>query len=141
MDSYHTKPAIGYFVHDHVECNYYQAQYGGGAHSIQKIEDVSEIFVRIPFGLDDGCVALGPVISVMFEHRGGPRFVLAPKAERRLRSGFRYMRELLKQAHNLKLISAYDVLGPDRGCGPPGPRHCRPTPRSPSFRPRFCPGL
>ena len=75
-----------------------------------KLEDVSEVFERSPLGLDDGCDMLGPCVSVRFEHSGSPYFVLVLKAERQLRNGFRYIKELLMQGHNFKLMQAYDIL-------------------------------
>jgi len=104
------RKSVGYLFHDYEECKYYQAQYGGVIHSIQKIEDVSEIFERSPLGLDEGIEVTGPVISYKFEHRGDPYFVLVLKAEKQLRNGFRYIKELLMQGHNFKLMQAYDAL-------------------------------
>ncbi len=79
-------------------------------HSIRKIEDVSEIFERSPLGLDDDIDATGPVISYKFVHQGSPYFILVLKAEKQLRNGFRYVKELLMQGHNFKLMQAYDAL-------------------------------
>ncbi len=66
--------SVGYLFQDYDECKFYRAQYGGVIHSIQKIEDVSEILERSPFGLDDGIDMMGPFISVKFGHRGDPYF-------------------------------------------------------------------
>ncbi len=41
-----------------------------------EIEDVSEIFEGITFGLDDGFDMVGPVVSAKFEHRGSPYLIL-----------------------------------------------------------------
>ena len=49
-------------------------------------------------------------VSVRFEHSGSPYFVLLLKAEKQLRNGFRYIKELLMQGHNFKLMQAYDSL-------------------------------
>ena len=32
------------------------------------------------------------------------------KAEKQLRNGFRYIKELLMQGHNFKLMQAYDIV-------------------------------
>ena len=67
---------MDFLFQDYEECKYYQAQYGGATHSVQRIEDVSEVFERSPLGLDDNFDMVGPVVSVKFEHRGSPYFVL-----------------------------------------------------------------
>ena len=89
---------------------FFQAQYGGIIHSIQKIEDVSEVLERSPLGLDDDCDMIAPVVSVKFVRRGDPYFVLVLNAAKQLRNGFRYIKELLLQGHNFKLMQAYDRL-------------------------------
>ena len=104
------KKSTGFLFHDYDECKFYQAQCGGVIHSVQRIEDVSEVFERSPLGLDDGVDMIGPIVHVKFEHRGSPYFVLVLKAERQLRNGFRYVKELLLQGHNFKLMQAYDRL-------------------------------
>ena len=83
------KKSVGYLFQSLNECKFYQALYGGVIHSIQKIEDVSEVLERSSLGLDDGVEVLGPVVSYKFEQRGNPYFVLVLKAEKRLRNGFR----------------------------------------------------
>ena len=110
LEKGYNEKSVGYLFHDYEECKYYQAQYGGVIHSIQKIEDVSEIFERSPLGLDDDIETTGPVISYKFVHRGSPYFILVLKAEKQLRNGFRYVKELLMQGHNFKLMQAYDAL-------------------------------
>ncbi len=47
------KKSVGYLFQDFDECRFYQAQCGGVIHSIQKIQDVSEVLERSPLGLDD----------------------------------------------------------------------------------------
>ena len=42
--------------------------------------------------------------------RGDLYYVLVIKAEKQLRNGFRYIKELLLQSHNFKLMQAYDAL-------------------------------
>ncbi len=61
-------------------------------------------------GLDDGCEGTGPCVSVRFEHRGDPYFVLGLEAEKQLRNGCRYIKELAMQGHYYKLMQAYDKL-------------------------------
>jgi hypothetical protein len=104
------KKSVGYLFHNLDECKYYQAQYGGAIHSIQKIEDVSEVLERSNLGLDDGIEVVGPVVNFKFEQRGEPFFVLVIKAQKRLRNGFRFIKELLLQGHNFKMMDAYDRL-------------------------------
>ena len=53
---------------------------------------------------------IGPCISVKFVHRGDPYFVLVLNVEKQLRNGFRYIKELLIQGHNFKLMKAHDLL-------------------------------
>ena len=53
---------------------------------------------------------IAPIVHAKFEHRGSPYFVLVLKAEKQLRNGFRYIKELLVQGHNFKLMQAYDSL-------------------------------
>ena len=106
LEKGYNRKSVGYLFHDYEECKYYQAQYGGAIHSIQKIEDVSEIFERSPLGLDDDIETTGPVISYKFVHQGSPYFILVLKAEKQLRNGFRYVKELLMQGHNFKLMQA-----------------------------------
>lgn len=50
------------------------------------------------------------MISYKFVHQGSPYFILVLKAEKQLRNGFRYVKELLMQGHNFKLMQAYDAL-------------------------------
>ncbi len=76
-----SKKSVGYLFQSYDECKFYQAQHGGTIHSVQTIEDVSTVLERCPFGLDDGVDMCGPVVSVKFEHRGDPYFVLVMKAE------------------------------------------------------------
>ena len=71
---------------------------------------MSEVLERSPLGLDDDCDMIGSCTSVKFEHRGSPYFVLVLKTEKQLRNGFRYIKELLMQGHNFKLMQAYDIL-------------------------------
>ena len=98
------KKTVGYLFQDFDECKFYQAQYGGVIHSIQKIEDVSEVLERSLLGLDDDCDMVGPVISYKFVQRGDPYFVLVLQAETRLRNGFRFIKELLLQEHNFQIM-------------------------------------
>ena len=104
------KKSVGYLFQDFDECKFYQAQHGGVIHSIQQIEDVSEVLERSPLGLDDDIDMVGSVISYKFVQRGDPYFVLVLKAEKRLRNGFRFVKELLLQEHNFKMMNAYDCL-------------------------------
>ena len=46
----------------------------------------------------------------MIEAVGDPLYVLARKAQTQLKNGFRYIKELLMQQHNHKLIDAFDLL-------------------------------
>ena len=69
------KKSTGYLFQDYDECKFYQAQYGGVIHSIQKIEDVSEILERSPLGLDDDCEMIGSIVSFKFVYCGDPYFV------------------------------------------------------------------
>ena len=65
---------------------------------------------RSNLGLDDGIEAVGQVVNYKFEQRGERYVVLVLKAEKRLRNGFRFIKELLLQGHNFKLMDAYDRL-------------------------------
>jgi hypothetical protein len=100
----------GFLFQDYTECKFYQSQHGGSIHSVQKIEDVSTVLQQSSLGLDDGLEEVGPSVEVKFEHRGSPYFVLVLKAESQVRNGFRYVKELLLQGHNFKLMRAYDQL-------------------------------
>ncbi len=104
------KKSIGYLFQDFDECKFYQGQYGGIIHAIQKIEDVSEVPESSPLGLDDGIDMIGSVVSYKFVQRGSPYYVLVLQAEKRLRNGFRFIKELVVQEHNFKLMKAYDCL-------------------------------
>ena len=79
-------------------------------HRIQKIEDRCIVYDRSPLGLDDGVDMIGKVESWKFEQVGEPCYVLVMKAEKQMRNGFRYIKELLLQGHNHKLMQAYDLL-------------------------------
>ena len=87
-------------------------------HLIQKIEERVEIKPVFEHGLDFGIEPLDPpsdcesegLSSHMFEAVGDPLYVLARKAQTQLKNGFRYIKELLMQQHNHKLIDAFDVL-------------------------------
>ena len=102
--------SAGYLFKDLAECNYFQAQHGGVVHRIQKIEDHCVVYDKSPLGLDDGIDNVKPVESWSFEQVGEPCYVLVMKAEKQLRNGFRYIKELLLQGHNHKLMQAYDLL-------------------------------
>jgi hypothetical protein len=104
------KKTIGYLFQDFDECKFYQSQYGGVIHAIQKIEDVSEVLERSPLGLDDDCDMVGSIVSYKFVQKGCPYYVLVLKAEKRLRNGFRFIKEMVLQEHNFKLMKAYDSL-------------------------------
>jgi len=104
------RKSVGHLFHDLAECRYHQAQYGGSIHCIQQIKDVSEILEKCDLGLDDGIENPRPIIRTKFESHGNPYYVLVLKAERQLRNGFRYIKELLFQGHNCMLMQAYDLL-------------------------------
>ena len=110
MEKCLNKKSIGYLFQDFDECQFYQAQYGGVIHAIQKIEDVSEVLERSPLGLDDDCDMVGSIVSYKFVQTGSPYYVLVLKAEKRLRNGFRFIKEMVLQEHNFKLMKAYDSL-------------------------------
>jgi len=66
---------------------------------------------KSPLGLDDGLEGETTCTSCYkFENVGEPYFVLVLKAEKQLKNGFRFTKELLLQAHNYKLMQAYDRL-------------------------------
>ncbi len=111
LEKWFNKKSVGFLFQDYEECKYYKAQYGGAIHSVQRIEAVSELFERSLLGLDDGVDVVGPVVSVKFEHRGSPYFVLVLKAEKQLRSGVRDTKEFLAQGRNFKLSRCQHLLG------------------------------
>ena len=98
--------SAGYLFKDLAECNYFQAQHGGVVHRIQEIEDHCVVYDKSPLGLDDGIDNIKPSESWSFEQVGEPCYVLVMKAEKQLRNGFRYIKELLLQGHNHKLLQA-----------------------------------
>ena len=100
----------GYLFKDLTECNHFQAQHGGVVHQIQKIEDRCIVYDKSPRGLDDGIENTKPTESWKFEQVGEPYYVLVMKAEKQMRNGFRYIKELLLQGHNHILMQAYDLL-------------------------------
>lgn len=104
------RKSVGYIFQDLAECKFYQAQYGGVIHSIQQIEHVKTIHEASPDGLDDGVEPCGDVVNIKFATQGEPYYVLVIKNERQLKNGFRYIKELLLQSHNFKLMQAYDAL-------------------------------
>ena len=104
------RKSVGYLFQDLAECKYHQAQYGGTIHMIQQIKDVSTVVERSDMGLDDDIELCGPTITTKFESHGEPYYVLVLKAEKQLKNGFRYIKELLLQHHNFKLMQAYDQL-------------------------------
>jgi len=106
LEKCRNKKSNGYLFQDYNECKFYQAQHGGVIHSIQKIEDVSTVLENpLDFGLDESTVT-----NIKFEAVGSPYFVLVFQAEKQLRNGFRYIKELLLQGHNFKMMKAYDKL-------------------------------
>jgi len=104
------RKSVGDIFQDLAECKFYQAQYGGVIHSIQQIEHVKTIHEASPDGLDDGVEPCGDVVDIKFATQGDPYHVLVIKNERQLKNGFRYIKELLLQSHNFKLMQAYDAL-------------------------------
>ena len=102
--------SAGYLFRDVNECNYFQAQHGGVVHRIQKIEDHCVVYDRSPLGIDEGVENTKPIVSFRYEQVGDPYYVLVMKAEKQLRNGFRYIKELLLQGHSHKLMQAYDAL-------------------------------
>ena len=104
------RKSVGHLFQDFAECKYHQAQYGGTIHMIQQIRDVSTVLEKSDLGLDDGIDNATPIVNTKSESFGDPYFVLALKAERQLKNGFRYIKELLIQSHNFKLTQAYDRL-------------------------------
>ena len=61
-------------------------------------------------GIDEGVEDMKPIEHWSFEQVVDPYYVLVMKAEKQVRNGFRYIKELLLQGHNLKLMQAYDLL-------------------------------
>ena len=53
---------------------------------------------------------VGQVVNYKFEQRGDTYFVLVLKAEKRLRNGFRFIKDLLLQGYNVKLMDAHDRM-------------------------------
>jgi hypothetical protein len=105
------RKSVGYLFFNYDECKFYQAQHGGTIHSVQQIADLSKVVERSELGLDDGIEGDTTCVSCFkFEQVGDPIFVLVLKAEKQLRNGFRYIKELLLQNHNFKLREAYDKL-------------------------------
>jgi hypothetical protein len=98
----------GYLFKDLTECNQFQTEHGGVVHRIQKIEDRCIVYDKSLLGLDDGIENIKPIESWKFEQVGEPCYVLVMKAEKQMRNGFRYIRELLLQGHNHKLMEAFD---------------------------------
>ena len=96
----------GYLFEDLAECQYYQAKMGGAIHMLSMIEDIEEL---IDLGLDDGLDSR-PIASFQVKECGKPLYVLVMKAECQLKNGFRYIKELLLQSHNFKLMQAFDKL-------------------------------
>ena len=78
-------------------------------HQIQ-IEDRCVVYDKSPLGIDEGIENPHPIVSWNFRQVGDPCFVLVMKAEKQLRNGFRYIKEVLLQGHNHKLMQAYDLL-------------------------------
>jgi hypothetical protein len=111
LEKCYNRKSVGYLFSSYDECKFHQAQYGGSIHTIQKIEDVSTVLDKSPLGLDDGIdETAGQVVSFKFEQVGDPYYVLVLKAEKQLRNGFRFIKELLLQEHNFKMMNAYDRL-------------------------------
>ena len=104
------RKSSGYIFEDYAECKFYQAEYGGTIHSIQQIENLSQVLEKSDLGLDDGLESATEITSCKFVGRGDLYYVLVIKAEKQLRNGFRYVKELLLQSHNFKLMQAYDAL-------------------------------
>ena len=63
-------------------------------------------------GLDSGLDSK-PLASFLFRESDKPLHVLVMKAECQLKNGFRYIKELLLQSHNFKLMEAFDKLQAD----------------------------
>ena len=79
--------------------------------SVQQIADLSTVMEKSPLGLDDGLEGETTRTSCYkFEEVGEPYFVLVLKADKQLKNGFRFVKELLLQARNHKLMQAYDRL-------------------------------
>ena len=110
LEKCYNKKSVGYLYKDYDECKHYQAQFGGSIHNIQQIADISTVAATSTLGLDDGVDEVMPTIVTKFAEVGQPFYVLALKAERQLRNGFRFIKELLLQAHNAKLMQADDRL-------------------------------
>ena len=51
-----------------------------------------------------------PISSTKFQSVGIPLYILVIKHECKLLDGFRYIKELLMQMHNNKMMNAYDNL-------------------------------
>ena len=70
------------------------------------IEDVEEL---IDLGFDDGTDST-PIASYRIQEADKPLYVLVMKVECQLKSGFRYIKELLLQSHNYKIMEAFTQL-------------------------------
>ena len=73
-------------------------------------ENLSQVLEKSDLGLDDGLEGTTEITSCKFVGHGDLYYVLVIKAEKQLRNGFRYIKELLLQSHNFKLMQAYDAL-------------------------------
>ncbi len=111
LEKGYNRKSNGHLFQDYAECKFYQSQHGGDIHCVQKIADLSSVFEKSPLGLDDGLDVPTECTSCFkYEHVGDPYYVLVFKAEKQLKNGFRYIKELLLQSHNFKLMQAYDRL-------------------------------
>ena len=71
----------------------------------------SKVVERSELGLDGGLNGDTTCTSCFkFEQVGSPVFVLVLKAEKPLKNGFRYIKELLLQSHNFQFRAAYGKL-------------------------------
>jgi hypothetical protein len=95
------------FLFEHLdECQFYQSQYGGVIHRLDKIEQINNID---DWGLDDG-IDTKSTQSIKFQSTGKPFYVLVIKDECQMQDGFRCIKELIMQMHNQKMMDAYDTL-------------------------------
>jgi hypothetical protein len=86
---------------------YYQAQYGGNINSIVEYEHTTSEYLN---PLDKGVEGVIPEIHVDSKPTGKELYVLTLCAKASLNNGFRYIKELLMQYHNLYMYNSWENL-------------------------------
>lgn len=106
------KTTRSFIFSDLNECKFFQSEYGGKIIAIDKEKTPYHIkreFVDrgLDYGVETKIISSGQIIH---EHSETTVYCLSLSAEKKMTNGFRYIKELLIQNHNIRMYNDYQIL-------------------------------